>query len=129
MTPAALAKVGLSLTALFVFGGVCGFAIATRRWSNPTVRARLEDRWIEARRREDAMRLKLTPDQLERVGPVYQQMLADIRAVRENAGAGVVDAAKKQARGMWPLLTPEQQQEFLRLSEERQAQLQRKGSS
>lgn len=122
-------KVGLSLTALFVFGGVCGFAIAMRRMSNPAVRAQLEDRWIDARRRDDATRLKLTPGQAEQVRPSYQQMLADVRAVREGAASGVIEAATRQGRSMWQHLTPEQQQAFLRLGEERRTQLQKRSSS
>jgi hypothetical protein len=129
MISASMLKVGASLAALFVFGGVCGFTIATRRMTNPVVRAQLEERWIEARRRDDAARLKLTAEQAEQVRPTYQQMLADIRAVRETAAVGVIDAAKKQGRVMWSQLTPEQQQEFLRLSEERRAQMQKRSSS
>ncbi len=128
MISAGMLKVGASLTALFLFGGVCGFAIATRRMTNPFVRAQLEERWIEARRRDDAARIKLTAEQIEQVRPTYQQMLADIRGVREAATAGVVEAARKQGRMMWTHLTPEQQQEFLRLAEERRAQLQKRSS-
>ena len=121
-------KVGLCLLALFTFGGVCGFAVATRRLSNPAVRAQLEERWIEARRREDAARLALTPAQRETIGPTYQQMLTDIRAVREIAETSVIEAAKKQARSVWPALTPEQQREFQRLGEERLVKVQKKNS-
>ena len=128
MIPAGIFKVGLSLTALFTFGGVCGFAVATRRMANPTVRAQMEERWIESRQREDAARLKLTPAQVEQVRPGYQQLLADVRLVRETAGQGLIDAGAKQSRSLWLQLTPEQQQEYQRLTEERRAQLQKRVS-
>jgi Spy/CpxP family protein refolding chaperone len=129
MITASMAKVGLSLTALFLLGGVSGFSIAHRRMSNSAVRALLEDRWSAARRQEDAARLKLTPEQAEQVRPLYQEMLSDIRAVRESAASGVVEAVKKQGRAMWAHLTPEQRQEFLRLSEERRMRLEKKTTS
>ncbi len=129
MISAGMLKVGASLTALFVFGGVCGFAVAARRLANPVVRAQLEERWIEARRRDDAARLQLTSEQVEQVRASYQQMLADVRAVRETATAGVVEAVKKQSRTMQPLLTPEQRQEFQRLNDERRVQRQNRGAS
>lgn len=129
MISTAMLKVGLSLTALFVFGGVCGFAVATRRMANPTVRSQMEERWIEARRREDARRLKLTPGQVEQVRPMYQQMAADVRTVREAAARGLIEAGLKQAQSLKLQLTPEQQQEFQRLTEERRQQLQKRSSS
>ncbi len=121
-------KVGASLLALFLFGGVCGFAVATRRLTNPAVRAQLEERWIEARQRDDAARLALSPEQSAAARPSYEQLLADIRAVRAAAATGVIDAAIKQGRTLWPQLTPAQQQEFLRLAEERRARLQQRNA-
>jgi hypothetical protein len=127
--PGRMLKIGASLAALFLLGGVSGFSLATRHLTDPAVRARLEDRWIETRQRDDAARLKLTPDQINQVAPSYQHMLTDIRAVRESATAGVIDAVKKQGRTMWSQLTPEQQQEFLKLSEERRVRAQKRGAS
>ena len=120
MITAGVAKVSLCLVALFVGGGVCGFTVAARCMFDPVARTQLEERWIETRRREDARRLQLTPEQVEQVRPHYQQMLADIRAVREEA--------RKQGRALWPQLTSAQQQEFLLLNEQRRAQWQKNGS-
>lgn len=128
MMTAGMLKVGASLTALFLFGGVCGFTVATRRMANPAIRAQLEERWIEARRTDDAAKLNLTPEQIAWVQPSYQELLADIRAVRATAVAGVREAAAKQEKTMWPALTVEQQQEFRRLGEARLTQRQRRGA-
>ena len=128
MNTRGMIKVGACLTALFVFGGVCGFTVATRRLTNPALRAQVEERWLETRRSTDAARLDLTPEQIEAARPGYQQMLADIRAVRASATAGVIEAAMKQGRALWPQLTPAQQQEFLRLDEERRAQRQKRAA-
>lgn len=48
-----------------------------------------------------------------------------VRAVREAAADGIVEAAKKQGGALWPQLTPAQQEEFLRINEPRRAHWQR----
>jgi Spy/CpxP family protein refolding chaperone len=123
MITSAFAKVGLCLGALFLCGGVCGFTVANRRLANPAARDQMEERWIEGRLREDTRRLQLTPEQVAQVRPLYEQMRADLRAVREEAARGVMAAAKKQSGAVRSFLTPAQQQEFSRLNDERRARL------
>ncbi len=125
MKSSSIAKVTVCLIALFALGGVCGFAVSTRQLTSKTTRAQWEERWIERRLSEDASRLSLTPEQLEKARPLYSELLTDIRKVREEAALGVADAVKKQSRGLWHQLTPEQQKEFMKLGEERRARFQK----
>lgn len=115
------AKIIVCLAALFLLGGVCG-AVLSVRWARQAAqRAHWEDRWIQERMSEDAARLKLTPEQIEQARPLYDQMLADIRRIREDAGRSIIEAGAQHARNLAQVLTPGQQQDFQKLSEERRA--------
>lgn len=114
-------KVAACLAVLFVLGGVCGYALSFSRPVQRVQRARLEQRWLEAKEREDAERLKLTAEQQEKVRPIYQQLTADIRRVREQAAREIGEAMRRHGRALRQELTPEQQEEFNRLMEERRA--------
>ena len=46
-------KIILSLTALFLLGGVCGYAFSNRQTERPAAKAHWEERWMELRQRED----------------------------------------------------------------------------
>ena len=116
-------KLILLLVAQFVLGGLCGVILATRPWFIKGVQTRAEERWIATRWREDRTRLKFTPEQESRVRPTYDKMLADVRRMHEATRENLIEIARTQARSLWPELTPEQQQEFTRLSEERKARL------
>jgi hypothetical protein len=118
-----LTKVLAGFAALFVLGSVFGFAVSSRPTVAAATQARWEEQWIRSRLNEDARRLKFTPEQIERARPLYDQMLADIRRVREEAARGLVEAAVKQGRALWQELTPEQQKELEKISAERRLRL------
>lgn len=126
MTSLALAKVSLCFAAVFAAGGVTGVAVTLKRANDSAIRAQVEARWIEKRRLEDVRRLELTPEQIEKLKPLYAELLAEVREVRERAASDLVEAARRQGRGMWQHLTPEQQQKLLQLGEERRANWQTK---
>ena len=107
------------LVTLFGFGGVCGFAVSNRHWNRAIQRAHWEEKWLEARKREDAQRLNLTPEQSKQLAPLYDQLLSDIRNIREEAAHNIVQAVLRQGRAMTQDLTPEQLEKFSKLSDER----------
>ncbi|MES2697329.1 MAG: hypothetical protein V4773_27940 [Verrucomicrobiota bacterium] len=119
MTTIGTAKILLCLAALFGSGAVCGVAVTLKRTNDPAIRSELEARWIEKRRAEDARRLNLTAEQVETLKSLYAALQADVRGVRERAAVEIGEAARRQAREMWPHLTPEQQDQFLKIGEER----------
>jgi len=121
MTRPRTTRIILSLAALFLLGGVCGYAFANRQTERFTTKANWEERWIELRVREDIVRLKLTPEQVAQARPSYDQLLADIRKVREQTAHGIFRAVSAQGRALSEQLTPEQRQEYLKLTEERRA--------
>lgn len=104
-----------SLFALFVFGGVCGFALAMKVVKNTLN----EQRWVSDRRKEEVKRLKLTPEQMAKAQPSYDVLQQSLSKVKDDTIAGITVAAAKQAAELAALLTPEQLLEFKKLSEER----------
>src|SRR4051794_4965930 len=124
MTRTGPLKIILALAALFFLGGVCGYAFSNRKTEDGWVRERQptwEDRWVEQRLREDIERLKLTPEQIAQTRPSYDQLLADVRLVREQTARGIFRAVSAHRQTLSEQLTPEQRQEFQKLSEERRA--------
>ena len=121
MTRPRAARITLFLAALFLLGGVCGYAFANRRTERFATKAHWEERWIELRVREDIVRLKLTPEQIAQSRASYDQLLADIRKVREQTAHGIFRAVSAQGHTLSEQLTPEQRQEYLKLTEERRA--------
>lgn len=113
------------LIGLFFTGGVCGYAFSNRQTDRPASNANWEERWMELRQREDIERLKLTPEQIAQARPAYDQLLADIRRVREQTAHGIFRAVSAQGRTLSDQLTPEQREEYLKLTEERRARFPR----
>lgn len=126
MTRTGTAKIILSLAALFLFGGVCGYALSNRQTSAPATEARWEERWLELRLQEDIERLKLTPEQVTQARPSYDQLLTDIQKVRAQTARGIFRAVSTQGRTLSEQLTAEQRQEYLKLTEERRSRFRRK---
>ena len=109
------------LLALFFLGGVCG-AVLSAGWVREQARsAKWEDRWIETRMSEDAERLRLTPEQIEEVRPLYDRMLSDITRIRIESGRGLIEAGDRHYRDLGNVLTAEQQQQLRKIIEERSA--------
>ena len=126
MTRTRTAKIILSLVVLFLFGGVCGYAISNRQTERRANKAGWEQSWMELRIREDIERLKLTPEQAAQARPSYDQLLVDIRKVREQTARGIYRAVSAQGRTLSEQLTPEQLQEYSKLTEERRSRFQHK---
>ncbi|HEV7405265.1 MAG TPA: hypothetical protein VGO11_20140 [Chthoniobacteraceae bacterium] len=125
MTRTGPTKIILALAALFFLGGVCGYAFSNRQAEPPATSGRWEDRWVEQRLREDLERLKLTPDQVAQTRPSYDQLLADVRQVREQTARGMFRAVSAHRQTLSEQLTPEQREEFQKLSAERRARMPR----
>src|SRR3954452_3018065 len=100
MTRFRIRRIILSLAAIFLLGGVCGYAFANRQTDRLASRAHWEERWIELRVHEDIVRLKLTPEQVARARPSYDQLLADIRRVQEQTAHGIFRAVSAQGRAL-----------------------------
>lgn len=104
-----------SLLALFIFGGVCGFAVAVRIVKNTLN----EQHWVHERAKEESKRLKLTPDQIAKAQPSYDELQKALAKAREDTVTAITTAAMKQGSALAELLTPVQLEEYKTLNEER----------
>ena len=121
MTRTATPKVILCLIVLFLLGGVCGYSFSNRQVERPSSKVRWEEQWLDLRQREDIARLKLTPEQVAQARASYDQLLADLRKVREQTAHGIFRAVSAQGQALSQQLTPEQRDGFQKLTEERRA--------
>jgi len=116
----------LSLTALFVFGGVCGVGLSRnlrtlKAESKAEARPWSEEAWLERRYQEDVVRLKLTSEQAEKLQAHYRALAEDIRAVREDTIKRIRILVVRHMKAVVPDLTSEQRERYNKLSQERRA--------
>ena len=95
------------------------------------------DRAAQAQERLDQLktRLKLTPEQTEELKPIVKQEVEEMRAVRERLGSDTSGRGRatmlREMKGVQEkytpqinaILTPEQQQEWKKIKDERKQQL------
>jgi aspartate oxidase len=104
-----------SLLCLFLLGGVCGFAVAVRMARNSLN----EEHVVNQRMAEETRRLKLTPQQLDKAIPSYQQFKQDLVTVKQDTLQAIARVAVMQSLELSKLLTADQLEEFKKLSDER----------
>lgn len=115
-------KIILSLTALFVSGGVCGVGVSKSLPASKAERSQWsEERFLHRRFAEDVERLKLTPEQAEKFRDSYRRLGEDIRTVREETTTRMRSLFARHTEALLPELTPEQRRQYRQLIEERRA--------
>lgn len=112
----------LSLLALFILGGVCGFAVAAGIVKNTLN----EEHLVEQRMNEESRRLHLTTAQIEKAKPGYDQLRRDLSKVKADTIAAITEAVIKQGADLAAILSTEQQAEFKKLIDERRARFEKK---
>lgn len=110
-----------SLIALFIFGGVCGFAVAV----SIVKKSLSEEHFVQHRMSEESRRLKLTPEQIEKAKAGYDQLKQDLTRVKSDTVLAISAAAIKQAGELSAILTPAQLDEFKKLNDERRARFEK----
>jgi Spy/CpxP family protein refolding chaperone len=111
----------LSLMCLFLFGGVCGFAVAI----NLVKKSLNEENIVNQRINEETRRLQLTPEQLEKVKPAYDQLKNDLSEVKRETLRSIAQAVVTQTIELSKVLTPEQTDKLQKLSEERRVKFEK----
>jgi Spy/CpxP family protein refolding chaperone len=111
----------LSLMCLFLFGGVCGFAVAI----NLVKKSLNEENIVNQRINEETRRLQLTPKQLEKVKPAYDQLKNDLSEVKRETLRSIAQAVVTQTTELSKVLTPEQTDKLQKLSEERRVKFEK----
>lgn len=105
----------LSLIGLFVLGALCGIGLAL-----PFTKKLLsEEYFVQHRMDEEIKRLKLTPEQVEKSKPIYDQLKQDLAKIKADTLTAIAQASIRQSTELALLLTPEQLEEFKKLGDER----------
>ena len=111
----------VSLICLFLFGGVCGFAVAVR-----IVKKSLDEEHVVSQRiAEETRRLKLTPEQIDQAMPSYSQMKQELVAVKQDTFQAIARTAITQSTELAKILTSEQLDEFKKLNDERRTKFEK----
>lgn len=111
----------VSLLCLFLFGGVCGFTVALRIFKNSLN----EENMVNQRIAEETRRLQLTPEQLEKAKPAYDQLKKDLSEVKRETLRSIAQAAVTQTIELSKVLTSEQMDKLQKLSEERRVKFEK----
>ncbi|MDB6005636.1 MAG: hypothetical protein JWR15_2623 [Prosthecobacter sp.] len=110
-----------SLLALFILGALCGIGLAL-----PFAKKLLsEDHFVQQRMAEEVKRLKLSPDQVEKSKPIYDQLRQDLAKIKADTLTSIAQASVRQSSELAGLLTPEQIVEFKKLGDERRVKFEK----
>jgi hypothetical protein len=113
--------IAFSLFLLFLFGGVCGFTVALRMFKNSLN----EENIVNQRIAEETRRLQLTPEQLEKAMPAYDQLKRDLSEVKRETLRSIAQAAVTQTMELSKVLTSEQMDKLKKLSDERRVKFEK----
>jgi len=111
-------KIVVALTGLFIVGVVTGSVMTVKVIKFFVAKnARENIEWPQTTFRDYQKRLKLTPEQQEKLRPVFMEAGSELRAIRRDAGL----VYWRLNRDVEKELTPEQQKEFEKIREELRA--------
>ncbi len=110
-----------SLLGLFILGALFGVGLAL-----PFAKKLIsEDHFVRQRMTEEAKRLKLTPDQVEKSKPIYDQLRQDLAKIKNDTLTAIAQASIRQSTELAGLLTPEQIEEFKKIGDERRVKFEK----
>lgn len=116
-------KIILSLCAIFIAGGVVG-SVATLRAVKRAVAIKPTPKdWAQMTLQRLENRLKLTPEQLEKVRPIIEETSLELRRIRQSTVEETGQAVRRAHDRISELLTPEQQKRMERLKRDRREAL------
>jgi uncharacterized membrane protein len=113
--------IAISLLCLFLFGGICGFTVAIRMFKNGLN----EENMVNQRKAEETRRLQLTPEQLEKAKPAYDQLKRDLSDVKREALRSIAQAAIAQTMELSKVLTSDQLDKLQKLNDERRVKFEK----
>ena len=110
-----------SLIGLFFLGVLFGIGLAF-----PFAKKLLsEEHFVQHRMAEEVKRLKLTPEQVEKSKPIYDQLKQDLAKIKSDTLTAITQASIRQSTELAGLLTPEQIEEFKKLGDERRVKFEK----
>ncbi|WP_395737309.1 hypothetical protein [Prosthecobacter sp.] len=111
----------ISLFGLFILGALFGVGLAL-----PFAKKLIsEDHFVQQRMKEEIKRLKLTPEQIEKSKPIYDQLRQDLAKIKNDTLVSIAQASIRQSTDLAGLLTPEQIEEFKKLGDERRVKFEK----
>ena len=122
MNRKSIAKIIACLAALFVFGGVCGAALAGRTVTAAPAWSRQADwanRWVQQCMTKDLAAIRPTPELEAKLRPIYEHLLTDVQTIQKEAATKVTEALRQHGREITAQLTPEQLQAFQKVHQPR----------
>jgi hypothetical protein len=113
-------KIMLSLAALFALGMATGSVLTSRLRPEPAVALQPpEEKWRALTLADYEQRLSLTPDQVQRLKPIFAVTGDKLRTLRANTPERVSELIREMNQQMMPALDAEQQTKLKTLLEER----------
>lgn len=122
-------KILLSLVAIFIVGGITGSLLTARLVKKALAKRANWESWSVATLEQFQKRLQLTPEQVEKLRPVFAQRTEDYKRIRNNMVSDVLKVIQETNEQVEKELTPEQMERFEKLKQELRAQLRERAKS
>ena len=104
-------KIILSMVAIFAAGVITGGMLVIKIAKHFGYRSSPEG-WAPTTFRDYQTRLKLTPDQVRKLKPIFDQAGQDLRVVRDHNSQAFWEVIRRTNEEITQHLTPEQQKRF-----------------
>lgn len=116
-------KIVLGLGAIFGAGVITGVVTSVATIVHVVTKPEPIKQWVEARLKELDNRLKLTPEQREKIRPIVERASARFRQIGSMAFDEIIVTAKETHEELARELSPEQRSEFNKYRQEVVAKL------
>jgi uncharacterized membrane protein len=102
-------KIGICLVAIFITGAVTGAMVTVRLAKQYIARQATLERWTASTMKDYERKLALTPEQSEKLRPVFEQAARELREVRATSASNTVQVLRRMNEDIGRDLTPAQQ--------------------
>jgi len=116
-------KIGLCLTAIFLAGIVTGVMVTAKVVQSVIARRTGMEKWAEIVMKNYQRRLKLTPEQTQKLKPVFDQAAAELGKVRDNTATEIWAIMRQANQEVSRELTPGQEKIFDQMRQEFRAKM------
>src|SRR5262245_2418969 len=111
-------RIALYLALIFVAGGIAGAGIRSAWQPSRMPPQRPREDFANHIFNQIRERLALTPEQIEKVEPVFRKGFEDVRAIQDRSLKEVQAAVKRNHEEIGKLVTPEQRQKLEEMDRE-----------
>jgi Spy/CpxP family protein refolding chaperone len=116
----------LAFVLVFLAGGVCGF-FGALHMRGPFFAHMAPDSMAQHMKERLRVELKLTPDQMQKISPIIDRAVSQLKTTREQTMRSVHEIFTETHREMQPLLTPEQRTKLEEMEKRHRRLLHRHG--